>query len=427
MSSSTRWVIAALSVLVIANLASGVVRKAGAEKARADWSTYRSGGQGTLALYRTLGRLGYDVRRLEAPLTQIPDDCALLWLLYPTDGLAYDELVALRDWVAGGGRLVCSWDAIVHIGLFQRWMIPGQEEQSPFPELMKLQPELSLSAGLPTVPALAADGVGRAVVPTNREGIFEGVSILWSPTGRGLASSEGWTALARVNGSPLVAARRVGSGVVVFLGDPEMLGNAAIGRVDNAVLASNMAWLAGGPSYFAEYQHGFTDRPLSVVGLIRSSPLAVAAYSIVAGLALGLLAVGIRLGRPLPPYDPPRRSSLEFVGALAMIYRRAQARDVALSALYAAAIRRLAGQARTRETADHSQLARFSAHRVGMDAESVRSVLDSAATILKRGCENDTELATLARGLASITRPRADWRSVREKRPGQARRETRNR
>jgi len=427
MSSSTRWVVAALSVLVLANVVVGVVRKSGQAKAKADWSTYRSGGQGTLALYKTLGRLGHEVRRLEVPLTEIPDDCALLWLLCPTDGLAYDELVSLRDWTARGGRLVCSWDGIVHIGLFQRWMVPGQGEQCPFPELMKLQPNMSLSMGMPSVPALAPDAKGTAVVPTMREGIFYGVGVLWSPTGTGLASDEGWTTLARVNGAPLIVGRRVGKGVVLFLGDADMLGNAAIGRADNAVLASNIAWLAGGPSYFAEYQHGFTDRPLTVVGLIRSSPLAVAAYTIVGGLVLGLIAVGVRLGRPLAPYDPPRRSSLEFVGALATIYRRAQARDVALGALYAAALRRLAGKARARESGDHAQLARVAAHRVGMDADSIRAVLDSAAAVLRRGCESDKEFATLAQGLAGLTQSRPDWRGVDGKRAGRGRKETRNR
>ncbi len=105
MSSTWRAVLILSLVLVGLNLVIVALQSTNQAQESPDYSTYRTGAEGCQALFGALARLGFDVRRHERDLTEIPEDCGQLWVLFPTAGMSYEELQSLRDWVADGGQL----------------------------------------------------------------------------------------------------------------------------------------------------------------------------------------------------------------------------------------------------------------------------------------------------------------------------------
>lgn len=409
MSRTARWLLVLLLLFVLANVITVGLGAGNKTQQTADFSSYRRGGQGSAALYGLFERLGYPVARHQDVLTSLPEDCRQLWVLYPTQPLAREEMVALEDWVYNGGQLVCSWDFMVYATLFARTLMPGGEDKdNPFPLLADARPAApSLGAGsLSTV----LPGVSHAGVYAStglREGLFEDVRILRFPDGKGLSSYKGWTPLVQAEGQVLIAAAPLGQGWVVFLADPECLGNLGLADADNAVFASNLAAMSPGGIYLDEQHHGFSGRPRSVVALVKSSRGAPAAAVVLLGIVLCLIAVGWRFGRPQDPKEPVRRSSLEYVHSLADLYYRAGARKVALRALYDTARRRLAGSTGSGDLS-HGQLARLASMRLGIPAEEIEGILTEARGALEDGCKTDADALRLARSLARLTaRPRA--------------------
>ncbi len=407
MSPTVRWIIALAVVLLLANLLTVGLKTRSTEEGSADWSTYRYGAQGAAAPYGTLKRLGVDVRRLRDSSTRIPEDCAQLWMLYPTSPLAYDDLSALRNWVFEGGQLVVSYDFLVYTSIFAAQLMRQGEGEigGPFPELAQVAPPMPSAFTSGLTGGIVNLEPGAYGTPLRREGVFEGVNLLYSPTGQGLSleSAEEWLPLATAQGSTLVAGRRLGSGHIVFLGDPDMLSNRNITRADNMLLVYNLASLAGGPVYFDEHHHGFTERPASVIGLVRRSRGAIGAHMAAVGALCVILAVCWRFGRPVDPRPRPRREASEYVESLARLYQRAGAREAALKALYDAARRRLAGSARRPVALEDEQLARLGAARVGMAPDEVVRVLSAARQALETGCPADSQLLVLGRELARLS------------------------
>jgi hypothetical protein len=217
-----------------------------------------------------------------------------------------------------------------------------------------------------------------------------------------------------VRTAPSIAARRIEKGYVISLADPDMVSNRGLVLASNVIFLSNIAGQARGAIYFDEQHHGFSEEPRSFAALVARSRAALAAAIALVALVLAGIAVASRLGEPSEPYEPPRRSSLEYVHSVSSLYRQANARGVALSTLLGATIRRLSGGTRVAGRADHGQLAQLASARTGTPAADVKRVLDAAAQAVERGVASDAELLLLARGLAGITGPKRGSRG----RPG---------
>lgn len=406
MNRAGQWLLALLIVFIGVNAVIWPMLQETATQRTADWSTYRRGGQGTAALYAILTRVGIPVGQLRAPMTELPEDCRQLWILQPTEPVGYDELVALRDWVSGGGQLVASWDFFAHTQMTMRDAINKQMgNETTFPLLAGIEPAPP-DAGKSGLTGALFGHAGVFASPSPREGMFRDVRTLHFPRGRGVLGYEGWTPLLEAEGQTLVLAAQFGEGWVVFVSDPDLVGNAGIGEADNAVFAANLASLAGGGVYFDEQHHGFTEQPESVVALAQRSSAGAGVGLAAIGLACALLAAARRLGKPVDPIEPPRRSSLEYVRSLASLYERAGARALAIRAIYDAARRRLLGSARTGE-AGHAELARLAAPRLGMDPNEVESALIEARAALETGVRTDAEALRIGRALARLlARPR---------------------
>jgi len=152
-----------------------------------------------------------------------------------------------------------------------------------------------------------------------------------------------------------------GKGWVLALCEADMLGNGWLDKQDNAVLAANFAYLSGAETvYFDEYHHGLTF--LSIEGQEALASGAWRALSLaLIGLALFFVGQMVRFGAPVPLQRQQRRSTREFVQALAQLYAQARARSSALQIMADALKRQVAACGRVSlkriEEADNDRLA----------------------------------------------------------------------
>ncbi len=390
------------AVLVVANGVVAMVQSRGAAEGNPDFSSYRGGRQGTRAVFNTLRRLGMDVRRHEAPLTELPADCAQLWLMNPTQPIAHNEMDALQSWVHSGGQLVVGYSGFLPFAsAYSTWL--QAPEASPFPELLEARPAMDLTAAAVTT-AITPEK-GSYAFPLTQEGVLQNVRLLFAPLNGTMELAPAYVPLARGEAGTVLAGRLFGDGVILAIADLDIVSNAGCTEADNIVLACNIAGMAEGAVYFDEYHHGFSVGPMGPVGLIQRSRALGVLGAIAIGVLFVLVAVGSRFGRPEEPYVPPRRSQLEYVDSVAQLYRSAAARQVALGGLYQGAIRRLSGAVRASGDPDHAQLARLAAGRVGMTARDIEEALDEARDLLDRGCDDDITLLRAAARLARVSQP----------------------
>jgi hypothetical protein len=327
-------------------------------ESRPNPSTYNHRGSGSLGLYLWLRELGIPVHRWERPLRELagrPDARVLLMLgpfVRPPDE---DEIAGLMGWVRQGGTLLLADDT-------PSFAVPG----------MVLGPP-ALHLGLRAVPARPSGPV-RPALPTP---YLDGVQEL-RPKGavRFERRSEGWVPLFADAHGDVVALRRLGRGTVVAVADPGVFSNAGLETPDHARLVLNLihAHAGRGEVMVDEYHHGHGAGHGLVAYLRRTSLPWILAQAALLFLAF-VFARGTRFGPPVPLAGATRASSLEYVSALADLYRRAGARALAAEALAGSVRRLVAERLGLGAQPEPSRLGARHAERLGVPAAALRAAL----------------------------------------------------
>jgi hypothetical protein len=285
-------------------------------------SSYSSASSGAKAAYLLLDRLGCQVERWHQPPDELPKDPArtVLILAEPQNAASAEEKAAIREFVAGGGRVIATgssgarllsvpeselrWDYHVGIERFQA------SEPS---ELTRNAPEIALY-----------------------------VETRWKPSGveqQQLYGDERGAVVLRY---------KIGRGEVVWWAGATPLTNFGLNQASDFMLLVNSVGLNQRgekpvhviwDEYFHGQQMGFWDyaaRTPAPWGLLQLGLLALAA----------LFTFSRRSGpvRPLPRES--RLSPLEFVETIGALYERKRAARESLEVVYShfrlALIRRLA-------------------------------------------------------------------------------------
>jgi len=193
-----------------------------------------------------------------------------------------------------------------------------------------------------------------------------------------------WTTLVADPAGAVLLQARHGRGRITVLAEVEVLSNANLSRADNVVLAANLLFTGSDRVLFAEHLHRLgSGRSADAEAL---DPSRARATLLLAVLALVLYFAGRmqRFGAPQPLPRSPRRSALEFVGALADLYRRAEARGAVLDILRHAFRQRLAAAVGLPPGTDAPALAAAVADRHGLPAPPLAALLtqlDTPATL----------------------------------------------
>lgn len=204
---------------------------------------------------------------------------------------------------------------------------------------------------------------------------------------------------------PLALEIPVGRGRLIAVADGTLLSNSQLSRSENAVFLANLLAHYGEPGgrvLFDEYHHGDASSAEGSVWEDLGRPLQLALIQLCfAALALVVLLSG-RFGPPVPLVRSVARSSADYVGSLASLYRRAGASQTALETLYRQFLRDICGRLALPPDVDLERLAAVAARRGQIDKERLRRLLATCELRLDSGKISEAELLDLTQQMESI-------------------------
>jgi hypothetical protein len=336
---------AAIIFLALVVLFNVVALSLGGNQSGPSSSSYSTEPTGAAAYAELLGRSGYRLERLRAPLGDVQLDPASTLVLLDAAPPSIDAEEDLERFVEEGGRLVVG-------GAASQWAH------------RLFEPPLQHAGGGPLTL--------RTLLPVGETSDVREVAA--GGTGRFLDPGAGVAILGGDNVSSVVVAA-IGEGRVVLLADASIVHNERLDHADNARFAVN---LAGDPErtvIFIESVHGYTSTGLSA---IPSSWKWTLCGLVIAALVL-MWARGRRLGPPEEPGRdlPPAR--LLYVQAVAGTLKRTRNSAGAVQPLQARLRSRLAAHLGLGETPSEEDLLAGASER-GLTADEAHALFGSAST-----------------------------------------------
>ncbi|HIJ64802.1 MAG TPA: hypothetical protein HPP77_02540 [Candidatus Hydrogenedentes bacterium] len=144
--------------------------------------------------------------------------------------------------------------------------------------------------------------------------------------GGGVAEAIGAVAVVGPSGEerPIACEYALGQGRLVVAAEPAVFNNLGIGEADNSVLAYRLA--AGKERrqvVIDEYYHGAVVQG-NAFALAAVYPFNVIGLGVLAAALVWAWSVGVRFGPPVADSGPSRRSIVEYIDAVARLFRRAR-------------------------------------------------------------------------------------------------------
>ena len=358
-----------------------------------DHASTRTNPWGTKAWRELLERSEVATQTWLRPLTDLTDDVRFVVVLDPTRPIRVDEQQALERWVRRGGRLVIAPFADPGAGeLGARWTRATTAQTLESFGVTATDSGRADATARPAAQCPLTDDVSRVLIPTvgrlSVDEDAEGVEVLLTDDAGEIAA----------------VAVRHGEGMAVVLAEVEILANATIRRVDNVVLAANLVFADGAPEtvHFDEFHHGFGDDGDVFVGPeVDVTPFRNTALALLAVGAVYAIGRSRRFGAAVRRSDAGRRSSADYVRALAQVYARGEATATAASMLAAGLRRRAASAAAMPSSAPVAALAgELNRRRLpGDEIAELLAKLEDAEDEMRDG-----ELLTLAQHVAHYER-----------------------
>lgn len=273
-------------------------------------SSYDRGRYGYAALYELLRREGVSVTRFERAhvllsravgtliVAQTPFD-----IIAGQNGFGRNDVIALKDWVSAGGRLIVLSPPYGDAGDTMLG-IPGSRTARPAAARATPLSQLPVTANVRAVGGNFAVQFDDAAAP-------KALPLL--VTTRGVAAMQ----------------YRFGRGSVVVLTDPSVFANERLSTADNARFALNLLGQgAAGRVAFDEAIHGYARGDSLWSVLPAGAHLAV--YVIAAAILLALVGNLVRFAPPIPLEEPDERDSSAYITSMAHLLARGRASRKAL-------------------------------------------------------------------------------------------------
>lgn len=270
------------------------------------YSSYSSGKHGTKALYTLLEEMHYKVGRYTGSVNAIPKNAKVVFIVEPV--LDDEDGKALAEWVKQGNTLV--------LAASMPW---------------SLSQDFDISAS--SNPFVTGD---EPVTPLNSR-YSDGVKKVYVDARLDIKPDSKTESIVMTEDGLAVAEQPLGKGRLILIGDPMLLSNSEIREQDNVVLVTNMVDTNAAPGdkvLFIEYGEIIASRGISAMGVIgRGGRLAV--FEILLVVLLVVISASRRFGAIHPLAEKEERPrGWEFVRAMAGLYRRAEAREVAVGSVY---------------------------------------------------------------------------------------------
>lgn len=333
---------------------------------------------GSKALLMLLQRMDVDVVRHERRLDLLSRDVRMVVSIAPKLALEPGEEESLISWIKKGGTFVLlagkDGMGLRPFGLRSEYFHEATGTSDSTLDLSPLWPQLPAPYRLRT---------------GNRKRIHreEETGIAWTSTA---VDGTGWIA----------AAGRWGTGTVVVLCDGRAGRNEALIDGDHDALFVQLACVAAkdGAVAFDEYHHGHKEGqgPLTYVLDTAAGP---AVFHVIAILFLVVMAAGKRLGRPAAVREGQRRRPMEFLEALARLFRASKNSGLALRLILADVTASL----RTRFGAADKEALAAAAARRGFAPDRILKPLESAQRAARER-PSAAELVHHAKALEGVRR-----------------------
>jgi len=365
-------------------------------------SSYSHTPGGLLATYRLLARCGDpQPMRLERQWTDLDGRGHVLLVVGPLRvGPSQGEIQALVKWVGRGNTLVYLMGrdrgidrrADASENLNAALGVQGKPEDIPQGDqplwlVKNIVPTQSKTQ--PAVPSPALPGVREVVTYSPHALPVEAPGMPLLEDSGGAVHMRQWT---------------VGSGQVYVGVSGSIFSNKLINRADNLALLLNLLELVdrdSGYVLFDEYHHGYYDREPLTTPFARRVLLALGAQMFLL-VTMFLASRGRRFGPLKVLARPSRRSHLEFVDALAELYRRGKAGSYAATRLYDDFRDQMARSLHLSRTATVDQLTDALARRSRRSRDSIFNCLREALQATETPALSSRKFLSVARNLAQL-------------------------
>ncbi len=366
-------------------------------------STYSHTPGGMLAVYRFLSRRAEPVpERWELPWSALEGTGNLLIVAGPLRaGPTDQEAQALMTWVGRGNTLV-------YLVGRDRAVDARADESRALEAALNLKPDRPVASDGGADILAAARGVAPqllSLAPAVPAPATLGIDYVVSYTDRGLTRSRpALPLLEQPDGTVHLCRWPEGRGAVYVGSSSSLFCNELIEKEGNFLLLLNLLATAGEDRVlFDEFHHGYTERPALTTPYSRGVLAALVAQMILVG-TMFLVSRGRRFGPVLRPRPRGRRGGMEFVDALAELYRRGRAGGYVLEQLYDDFRERAGRELRLGRRADTRQLAAAVSARTGRSLQSVQDDLNELERAATGKRVSSRRVLRISRKLAQLAR-----------------------
>lgn len=359
-------------------------------------STYSAGPEGAKAAFLALKRLGYQVERSFEPLADITVDPAATVLVVASPDLptSAGDRKAVRRFLEAGGTLLTTGvggSLLPHLTAVTSHG-PAHDLSPADAETYSASRRDRLTEGTPTISMTRQASVSPVRPP--------------------------YLALFGDAAAPVVLTAPIGAGRAIWWAGSDPLLNASIAKPGHVELLLNVLGPAGTRRViWSEYYHGHGRSFWSYLAG-TAAPVALAQFAFIAVVAFATF--GRRRG-PIRPLVPESRTSvLEFVEALAGLYKKAGAAAGAVEISLARTRRVLSAAAGLPAGSPDDRIAAASATRVAIDAAQLTATLSRSAEAAGRDDLSPRtalaivqQLQAIAAAASAATRPPVSRRGTR--------------
>jgi hypothetical protein len=387
-------------------------------------STYHSGPTGTRALHDFLNESGYKVIRWRKPPEKLLNESEQVrtFVVIGRTQVAFtkEEAIALRRWVALGGRFVLidreidaqlvpvsgGWTIRSSAFGFPGFDVNPADASQMTENVIGMQPvqPTSLTRGVDAVmPSRFASRI-NIVPPSEQKAKPDPDDLGNNMLDQYSTRSPAPTTHIGDRAGALLVDYAYGLGHIVVLGDPYVVTNGGISLNDNLQLAINILTGQEGLIAFDEYHQGKGITQNAFAQYFAGTPVLGFAAQILLLVLLILWTNARRFGRPLPLPQVDRRSSLEFVASMAELQERSRAFDLAVENIYTRTRRVLVRHAGVDYNSSRSEIATRIAARSTIDRNKLETLMRQCEDAINGQPINWRQAIDLVRRLREVER-----------------------
>lgn len=276
-------------------------------------STYKSGPEGAKAFYLLLKDLGFEVERYKFPLTHLQKHLTQGEVMISIDTGSRDasrELSKIINWVQRGNTAIFIGNSPY---------LENEHIQAQFLHATRHSLESDPEEVIPSAPTPYVSGVKKICVLPLRFECEREDKVVHFQDERG----------------EIITSFKEGEGKIVLISSPYIVSNKGIREANNVFLMTNILFLEAFKNkvYFDEYGHGYSLEK-GLFGYFKGTPFAWVFLQCMLVWLCYIYSFGKRFGRPKEIRVARRRSALEYVEAMAEIFKKADAYQVLFQNIY---------------------------------------------------------------------------------------------